>query len=81
MSERHDLGTDPLEITIVGAGMAGMMAALFLTRAGHRVTVSERDDNTLPDNQAAHATEHEREPDTPAGPPRNELLASMEEAR
>ena len=32
----------PLEIAIAGAGPAGLAAALFLHRAGHRVTVFER---------------------------------------
>jgi len=49
--------TDTLDIAVVGAGMAGMMAALFLARDGHRVTVFERDDNELPDS-ADEAFEH-----------------------
>lgn len=32
----------PLDIAIVGAGPAGLAAALFLSRGGHRVTVFER---------------------------------------
>ncbi len=31
-----------LDVAIVGAGTAGSAAALFLARAGHRVTVYER---------------------------------------
>ena len=44
-----DLRTgDPLDIAVVGGGMAGMLAALVLARDGHRVTVFERDDTDLP---------------------------------
>lgn len=38
----------PMDIAVVGAGMAGMLATLMLARDGHRVTVFERDDNPLP---------------------------------
>jgi 2-polyprenyl-6-methoxyphenol hydroxylase-like FAD-dependent oxidoreductase len=41
--------TDPQDIAVVGGGMAGMLAALVLSRDGHRVTVYERDDTDLPD--------------------------------
>lgn len=37
-----------LSIAIVGAGPAGLAAALFLTRAGHRVAVFERFDKPAP---------------------------------
>lgn len=37
-----------LEIAIVGAGPAGLAAALFLGRAGHRVTIFERFDAPKP---------------------------------
>lgn len=37
-----------LDIAIVGAGPAGLAAALFLNRAGHRVTVFERFDKPAP---------------------------------
>ena len=40
---------DPQDIAIVGGGMAGMLAALLLSRDGHRVTVYERDDTDLPE--------------------------------
>ena len=32
----------PLDVGIVGCGTAGQAAALFLARAGHRVTLYER---------------------------------------
>jgi len=35
-------GRDPLSIAIVGCGIAGMAAALFLARCGHRATLYER---------------------------------------
>lgn len=35
-------------ISIVGSGISGMAAALYLTKAGHAVTVFERDDASLP---------------------------------
>lgn len=37
-----------LDIAIVGAGPAGLAAALFLARAGHRVTIFERFDKPKP---------------------------------
>ena len=37
-----------LDIAIVGAGPAGLAAALFLARAGHRVTIFERFDTPKP---------------------------------
>lgn len=39
----------PLDLAVVGGGMAGMLAALVLARDGHTVTVYERDDTDLPD--------------------------------
>ena len=39
---------DRQDIAVVGGGMAGMLAALVLSRDGHRVTVYERDDTDLP---------------------------------
>ncbi|MFN3546430.1 MAG: FAD-dependent oxidoreductase [Mesorhizobium sp.] len=38
----------PLDIAICGAGPAGLAAALFLRRAGHRVTVFERFESAKP---------------------------------
>lgn len=40
---------DPQDIAVVGGGMAGLLAALLLSRDGHRVTVYERDDTDLPE--------------------------------
>lgn len=37
-----------LDIAIAGAGPAGLAAALYLTRAGHRVTIFERFDQPQP---------------------------------
>jgi 2-polyprenyl-6-methoxyphenol hydroxylase-like FAD-dependent oxidoreductase len=37
-----------LDIAIVGCGPSGMAAALFLSRAGHRITVFERFDAPRP---------------------------------
>jgi 2,4-dienoyl-CoA reductase-like NADH-dependent reductase (Old Yellow Enzyme family)/thioredoxin reductase len=34
----------PLKVLVVGGGPAGMSAALYLTRRGHRVTLVEKDD-------------------------------------
>ncbi|MEZ5228186.1 MAG: FAD-dependent oxidoreductase [Acidimicrobiales bacterium] len=47
MTPREALA-DPLDIAIVGGGMAGMLSALVLARDGHTITVYERDDTDLP---------------------------------
>lgn len=39
---------DALDIVVVGAGIGGLGSALALGRAGHRVTVIERDDTPMP---------------------------------
>lgn len=38
----------PLEIAVAGAGPAGLSAAIYLRRAGHRVTIFERFDKPAP---------------------------------
>jgi 2-polyprenyl-6-methoxyphenol hydroxylase-like FAD-dependent oxidoreductase len=40
--------TGPLDVVVVGAGIGGLGSALALARAGHRVTVVERDDTPMP---------------------------------
>ena len=40
---------DSQNVAIVGGGMAGLLAALFLARDGHAVTVYERDDTDVPE--------------------------------
>ena len=40
--------TDSLDVVVVGAGIGGLGSALALARAGHRVTVVERDDTPMP---------------------------------
>ena len=39
-----------LDIVVVGAGIGGLGSALALARAGHRVTLVERDDGPMPEN-------------------------------
>ena len=47
---------DPTHVVVIGAGVAGLGTALALSRAGHRVTVLERDATPLPaDPDAAFA--------------------------
>ena len=41
---------DELHVIVVGAGIGGLGSALALSRAGHRVTVIERDDTPMPDD-------------------------------
>lgn len=48
---------DPQDVAVVGGGMSGLLAALVLSRDGHRVTVYERDDTDLPAT-ADEAFEH-----------------------
>lgn len=38
----------PLDVIVVGAGIGGLGSALAFSRAGHRVTVLERDDTPMP---------------------------------
>ena len=39
---------DGLDVVVVGAGIGGLGSALALARAGHRVTLVERDDTPMP---------------------------------
>ena len=39
---------DKLHVVVVGAGIGGLGAALAFSRAGHRVTLVERDDTPMP---------------------------------
>lgn len=48
MSSASSPSSEPQTIAVVGGGMAGLLAALFLARDGHRVTVFERDDTDVP---------------------------------
>jgi 2-polyprenyl-6-methoxyphenol hydroxylase-like FAD-dependent oxidoreductase len=43
----------PLEVAVLGAGVAGLSSALALARDGHRVTLVERDELVLGDPSAA----------------------------
>ena len=42
-------GLGPLHVVVVGGGVAGLSCALALSRAGHQVTVLERDPTPLPE--------------------------------
>lgn len=42
-----------LDVVVVGAGIGGLGSALALSRAGHRVTVVERDDTPMPPDAEA----------------------------
>src|SRR3954451_13813097 len=46
-------------VVVVGGGVAGLSAALTLSRSGHSVTVVERDDTAMP-NSAGEAFEWDR---------------------
>ena len=39
---------EQLEVVVVGAGIGGLASALSMARAGHRVTLIERDDTPMP---------------------------------
>ncbi|MDJ0789223.1 MAG: NAD-binding protein [Myxococcota bacterium] len=41
------------DIVVIGGSVAGLAAALGLSRSGHRVTILERDDTPLPDSPVA----------------------------
>lgn len=44
---------DGLDIVVVGAGIGGLGSALALSRAGHHVTLVERDDTPMPESAEA----------------------------
>ncbi|MCX6534528.1 MAG: FAD-dependent oxidoreductase [Actinobacteria bacterium] len=39
-----------MHVVVVGGGVAGLSTSLKLSRAGHQVTVLERDDTPMPEN-------------------------------
>ena len=42
--------TRSMDIIVVGGGISGLSTALKLSRAGHRITVLERDDTPMPES-------------------------------
>ena len=47
---------EQLHVVVVGAGIGGLGAALAFSRAGHRVTLVERDDTPMPPTWTARST-------------------------
>ena len=45
--------TTSMDIIVVGGGISGLSTALKLSRAGHRITVLERDDTPMPESADA----------------------------
>jgi len=50
----------PLKVVVVGAGIGGLGAALVMARAGHRVTIIERDDTPMPPDPESAFDEWDR---------------------
>ena len=70
-----------MKVVVIGAGVAGLAAALACGRAGHEVTLLERDQVSAPDDpRDAFDWDHARAPTQRVGVSSNDSVTEVRDA-